>query len=611
MSPVQQASSGPSDSSPQERPLSWSNHSGSNTPTHDRGYLGATSFGAVIEEARTSLSLLSALDLNQTHVDSRREESNVFSRELTPPLQEMCLYVLRCLADHLSEDSEQPDDSADHHHGWEDEAVDRIINSLRSAFAQSRDQGEEGLKIIAERISRNTERPIRDDVSTKEEWLHQFCGENLRWESLGLLWASLQRVSDILHSICCRHLDWLAAKYSTKTGCTCLDYCITISRHLAEQNILLLDIARRRSTLESIVCGEARVPSYVSFGIAVTMMTFLGLHVQQHDALYQPTLCSENRRRLFYQIFTSDKLVVSFTGRPPLVSRRFCSTPLPLDISDEDLASDASKLNRAVASLDPNGWNTHGAMYSVTVIRARAMIAHVRDELVEIALSHNISVSLEHLREIKARQYRMFSEFPTSLMYQPEDLTDPAVDIRKVYVKVLVHLEHLKNIFLAERLLMLHGEVDNGDIIVTSFAMLKRVLLFWTNRERFYLPSIRRNFEWHTLVYGAPAAGILCLELLRPTVPRLHPKDTEVSRSSIIQQLSLLVALLDWVNPSAPNRDLCVDSRTIIQRVLDHHLNFGMDAANMNAPMEWGPMSIPDFNFDLVNTFDWVRSGTQ
>lgn len=258
MSPVQQASSGPSDSSPQERPLSWSNHSGSNTPTHDRGYLGATSFGAVIEEARTSLSLLSALDLNQTHVDSRREESNVFSRELTPPLQEMCLYVLRCLADHLSEDSEQPDESADHHHGWEDEAVGRIINSLRSAFAQSRDQEEEGLKIIAERISRNTERPIRDDVSTKEEWLHQFCGENLRWESLGLLWASLQRVSDILHSICCRHLDWLAAKYSTKTGCTCLDYCITISRHLAEQNILLLDIARRRSTLESIVCGEAR-----------------------------------------------------------------------------------------------------------------------------------------------------------------------------------------------------------------------------------------------------------------------------------------------------------------------------------------------------------------
>lgn len=248
------------------------------------------------------------------------------------------------------------------------------------------------------------------------------------------------------------------------------------------------------------------------------MMTFLGLHVQQHDALYQPTLCSENRRRLFYQIFTSDKLVVSFTGRPPLVSRRFCSTPLPLDISDEDLASDASTLNRAVASLDPNGWNTDGAMYSVTVIRARAMIAHVRDELVEIALSHNVGVSLEHLRyvvfflplsylsdytkvllrrEIKARQYRMFSEFPTSLMYQPEDLTDPAVDIRKVYVKVLVHLEHLKNIFLAERLLMLHGEVDNGDIIVTSFAMLKRVLLFWTNRERFYLPSIRRNFEWH------------------------------------------------------------------------------------------------------------------
>lgn len=112
-------------------------------------------------------------------------------------------------------------------------------------------------------------------------------------------------------------------------------------------------------------------------------------------------------------------------------------------------------------------------------------------------------------------------------------------------------------------------------------------------------------------MYGAPAAGILCLELLRPTIPRLHPKNNEVSRSNIIQQLSLLVALLDWVNPSAPNRDLCVDSRTIIQRVLDHHLNFGTDVTMAHAPMDWGPVSVPDFSFDLINTFDWVRSGTQ
>jgi hypothetical protein len=134
------------------------------------------------------------------------------------------------------------------------------------------------------------------------------------------------------------------------------------------------------------------------------MMTFLGLHVQQSDALYRPTLCSELRRRIFAQVFVSDKLVVSFTGRPPLLSRRFCTTPLPLDIRDEDLAAEPEVLDRAVASLDQNGWNTDGGLYSATLIRARTMIAYVRDELIEIALSQNTLVSLDHLQYVGSRR---------------------------------------------------------------------------------------------------------------------------------------------------------------------------------------------------------------
>ncbi|KAK6079041.1 1-aminocyclopropane-1-carboxylate deaminase [Seiridium cupressi] len=587
----------------------WPNWPAQSNPGHGRGYLGATSFGAVFEEARNSLSLLSSPDVDQARVESERDESHVSFREITPPLREMCLCVLRCLADHLGEPDESSNAPPCDHSGWADIAVDRIIKSLQAIFSQAGNQKDEGLKSIAVRISRNTTRPLRDDVPTPEDWLSQFCGENLRWESIGLLWAHIERITDILHSIHCRRLDWLASRYPPNTARTCLDYCITLSRSFSEQNILLLDLARRKATLESTVYGEARVPSYVSFGMAVAMMTFLGLHVTQQDPSYTPTLCSENRRRLFAQIFVSDKLVVSFTGRPPLVSRRFCSTPLPLDFRDEELASDPLTLKSAFESLDANGWNTAGGLYPTTVIRARVLIAYIRDELVEIALSHNVDVSLDQLRFIKARQLDTYAQFPIGVVYRPEELTDPNYDLRNVYVKILVHLEHLKNIFFAERLLVLHGDVDEGDIIVTSFTILSRVLIFWTHREKFSHPSIRRNFEWLVLVYGAPAAGILCLELLRPSFPRFHPKEASVSRSSIIQQLSLLVGLLDWVNPSAPNRDLCVDSKKIIQRVLDHHLNSGMDVTS--APMDWGLVSIPDFNFELMDTFGWARLNTQ
>lgn len=78
--------------------------------------------------------------------------------------------------------------------------------------------------------------------------------------------------------------------------------------------------------------------------------------------------------------------------------------------------------------------------------------------------------------------------------------------MRKVHVKILVHLEHLKNIFFAERLLLMYGQVNQGDLIATSFTILTRVLVFWTHRERFSHPSIRRNFEW--LVSEDPSFGI-------------------------------------------------------------------------------------------------------
>lgn len=131
------------------------------------------------------------------------------------------------------------------------------------------------------------------------------------------------------------------------------------------------------------------------------------------------------------------------------------------------------------------------------------------------------------------------------------------------------------------------------------------------------------------MAYGVPGGGILCQELLYPTFTQVHPKHSGLTRSSLVQQLSLLVGFLDWVRPSAPNGAACADSKAIIQRVLDHHLNAAAAgvvgrganvATNANGDgngsgghhfaesMDWGAMSQPDFNFDLLDTFDWMRT---
>lgn len=124
------------------------------------------------------------------------------------------------------------------------------------------------------------------------------------------------------------------------------------------------------------------------------------------------------------------------------------------------------------------------------------------------------------------------------------------------------------------------------------------------------------------MAYAAPGGGILCLELLKPTLHGgNHPQNPKLTRSSIIQKLSLLVGFLDWVSPTAPNGDLCADCKVIIQHVLDQALNNPAAAAagasasadgGVGLPagldsMDWDFSTQLDFNFDLLDTFDWLR----
>lgn len=128
--------------------------------------------------------------------------------------------------------------------------------------------------------------------------------------------------------------------------------------------------------------------------------------------------------------------------------------------------------------------------------------------------------------------------------------------------------------------------------------------------------------------YAAPGGGILCMELLRPTFTGPHhPRSTKITRSSLIQQLSLLVGFLGWVSPGAPNADLCASCRVVIQRVLDHTLNVGV-TSSQNHQEQRGTRedAVPAleqplgdvfaqgvdtenlfFGFDLLDTYDWLR----
>ncbi|KAJ0317683.1 hypothetical protein COL5a_011048 [Colletotrichum fioriniae] len=197
-----------------------------------------------------------------------------------------------------------------------------------------------------------------------------------------------------------------------------------------------------------------------------------------------------------------------------------------------------------------------------------------------------------------------------------EDIQNRKLDISLLYTRLIMKLEHLQNMFFIERLLAKRGH-DDGALLSVSFEMVSKTLMFWTNMDR--LSCMNGDFEWLVMAYAAPGGGILCMELLKPTLHGgHHPQNPQVSRSSIIQKLSLLVGFLDWVSPTAPNGDLCADCKVIIQRVLDQALNSHaasassavdgrLSGAMLDIPMDWDFSTQLDFNFDLLDTFDWLR----
>lgn len=76
--------------------------------------------------------------------------------------------------------------------------------------------------------------------------------------------------------------------------------------------------------------------------------------------------------------------------------------------------------------------------------------------------------------------------------------------------------------------------------------------------------------------------------------------------------MSLFVGSLDWVDPSAPDSDLCHDCKIVVQRVLDYALNSSLEVSSISLdPMDWGLGSLPDFDFELPDAFDWMQPGAQ
>lgn len=238
------------------------------------------------------------------------------------------------------------------------------------------------------------------------------------------------------------------------------------------------------------------------------------------------------------------------------------------------------------------------------------MIAYVRDSILEIALRTTLIECRDPLLELKQQAEKMYERFPTILKYTSSDLQNPNLDHVQVYTRLHVTLEHLHNVFFIERLLSkLHEEVT-AELVRISLEIIELSLLPFTNRQ--LTTGIMCDVDWMIMAYGAPAGGVICMELLRPAAASTG--GAGVKKSTMIQSLSMLVGSLNAVPTDAPNYGVSATLKRIIEQVLDRVLDPPTEAPAPGQEISvegWEtdfPVDASDlFTSDLLDTFDWFR----
>ncbi|KAI2603161.1 uncharacterized protein GGS25DRAFT_526202 [Hypoxylon fragiforme] len=568
------------------------------------GYLGPTSYCHVYD----SLSLLhgsegivSPQSENTTHPTPAVEAAQQHSQShLSVRVRDMALTVLRNVPDPVRGTRLLLSFKND---GWDRMVTLRLVQSFYSTFGHyfsspppSVDRRD--FEAVIQTLCTNTARPFTDDEPDPERWYAQFSGANMRWESLGMLSIYWQFVPGSDRGA------WNAkrsAEFDRNFGIARenLRLCVELCKEFSAGNTLMVYLSQKCTAVDSMLVGDADLLVWRSHAEAMALVTFLGFHVLEERDRHRVSFMSEIKKSLYHHMYAMAQLLVSFTGRPPMMSRRFASAPLPLDIGAEYLFAGHDDLVKAIERLDEKGWNTDGKMHFFTRIRARSILAAIREEIFEIALSNEQVASIETLLKLRDRELQAVSEFPSCIQFNPLDLEDQTVPMLTVSARLFLQQEHLQNMFFVDRLLLRYGYEDKGDLLKISYDLVTLTL------PRF--AAFRNDAEWLVMAYAVPAGGILCLELLKPSLHVKFPNDPKITRSNIIQKLSLLVAYLDWVGPSGVNGALCSDAKSIIQRVLDQTLNAASSVYEQPTVFEWDPPTQLDFNFDLLDTFNWNR----
>jgi len=284
---------------------------------------------------------------------------------------------------------------------------------------------------------------------------------------------------------------------------------------------------------------------------------------------------------------------------------------LPLDLTDVQLMSEGAELERAVASLDEHGWNQNSIVQHCTFSRLSATNAMIAEDILEISMGKITSREefISRAAEIERKAADIYSEFPKFLQVNHDEFPHPnRAPIELLYL-AYIRVDDLNHHFLLQRTLVKKIGADNSKLVDIAQKMFSFIVKIINHRDMF------REFQIDMIqlltMNGIPSAAVIAMELLHQEQnPASHSALTNpLPRSGTIQDLSVFVACLGTIKPTANGFTSCNRGRQFLKKILDTILDLppaGM-SGDVLSGYNLGDYSLANPMFQTGNDGDFMR----
>lgn len=303
------------------------------------GYLGYTSYSSVYEETESALGV--AASSSTPDVEYRSGVSK--ARKPSPRILSACLKILGHLPDPENgvQQFRQFPTTFD---GFPHAVARRILHSLYATFGRylEKNRSPQDLDFVTRKLCANTALPFTQEEKDPERWMEQFLGENLRWESLGILFTfwDLYAPEDGSQRFAYHH----KAKFSGRVLAVreSLKLCVEVCSEFSSGNTLLLYISQKYAVAESTYSGDASE----LFSFQVVPPVTNAQQVSQHGEptptpslsllssgfMQSPTLRLTDRHShpRFAAICSPGYITWTLSRPPSRGARPFLAAPMPL-----------------------------------------------------------------------------------------------------------------------------------------------------------------------------------------------------------------------------------------------------------------------------------------